>query len=46
MSMNFLYLPEDFRGIVIFLTSKASDYVNGTSLIVNGGLILNNYIRY
>jgi 2-deoxy-D-gluconate 3-dehydrogenase len=32
-------LPEDFRGAVVFLASRASDYVSGTSLVVDGGLI-------
>lgn len=32
-------LPEDFRGVVIFLASKASDFVCGTSIVVDGGLI-------
>ncbi|WP_422351803.1 SDR family oxidoreductase [Flagellimonas sp.] len=29
--------PEDFKGPVIFLTSKASDYVTGSILTVDGG---------
>lgn len=29
--------PEDFVGPVVFLSSKASDYVNGTILTVDGG---------
>ncbi len=29
--------PEDFRGAVVFLASRASDYVNGTLLVVDGG---------
>ncbi|EXJ60787.1 hypothetical protein A1O7_04940 [Cladophialophora yegresii CBS 114405] len=32
-------LPEDFRGAIIFLASKASDFVCGTSLVVDGGMI-------
>jgi 2-deoxy-D-gluconate 3-dehydrogenase len=29
--------PEDFAGPVVFLASKASDYVNGEILVVDGG---------
>lgn len=29
--------PEDFKGITVFLASKASDYVNGTIVTVDGG---------
>ena len=30
-------VPEDFKGPIVFLASKASDYVNGTMLFVDGG---------
>lgn len=30
-------LPEDIAGAVVFLTSKASDYVNGYTVAVDGG---------
>ena len=29
--------PEDLAGAVVFLASKASDYVNGYTLAVDGG---------
>ena len=29
--------PEDFKGPVVFLSSKAADYVHGTLLTVDGG---------
>lgn len=32
-------LPEDFRGAIIFLASRASDFVCGTSLVVDGGML-------
>jgi 2-deoxy-D-gluconate 3-dehydrogenase len=29
--------PEDLQGTVVYLASKASDYVNGHVLVVDGG---------
>ena len=29
--------PEDFKGPVVFLASKASDYMNGSTVLVDGG---------
>jgi len=31
--------PQDLRGAIIFLASKASDFVSGTSIVVDGGMI-------
>jgi len=31
--------PEEFKGPVVFLASSASDFVTGTSLAVDGGLL-------
>jgi 2-deoxy-D-gluconate 3-dehydrogenase len=30
-------VPEDFKGIAVFLASSASDYVNGSIVVVDGG---------
>ena len=29
--------PDDFKGIVVYLASKASDYVHGSIVLVDGG---------
>ena len=29
--------PDDFKGITVFLASKASDYVNGARIFLDGG---------
>lgn len=29
--------PEDFKGIIVYLASKASDYVHGSIMLVDGG---------
>lgn len=31
--------PQDLRGAVIFLASAASDFVTGSSIIVDGGML-------
>lgn len=32
-------LPEDLKGAAVFLASPASNFVTGTSIVVDGGLI-------
>lgn len=31
--------PQDLQGAVIFLASKASDYISGTSIVCDGGFM-------
>jgi glucose 1-dehydrogenase len=38
-------VPEDIAGAVLWLLSDASDYVNGTSLVVDGGMLLYPSLR-
>jgi len=30
-------VPEDLKGATVFLSSKASDYITGITLLVDGG---------
>jgi len=30
-------LPEDLKGVAVFLSSRASDYVHGYTIAVDGG---------
>lgn len=32
--------PYDFRGVVVFLSTPASDFVTGTTVVVDGGLMV------
>ena len=32
-------MPEDLKGVAVFLASAASDYVNGATIAVDGGFI-------
>jgi len=35
---------EDFEGAVVFLASRASDYVSGETLIVDGGWMASEFV--
>ena len=34
-----LGMPEDLKGVAVFLASAASDYIHGTVVLVDGGLL-------
>lgn len=42
--MGYMERPEDLYGPVIFLASKASDYITGVDLLVDGGHTLNAWL--
>ncbi|KAL2834397.1 hypothetical protein BDW59DRAFT_168669 [Aspergillus cavernicola] len=33
-------VPEDYRGVILFLSSQASDFVTGTTVVVDGGMMV------
>jgi NAD(P)-dependent dehydrogenase (short-subunit alcohol dehydrogenase family) len=43
--MGHLQRPEDIQGAVLFLASKASNFVTGHNLIVDGGHTINTWLR-
>ena len=43
--MGHLQRPEDIHGAVLYLASKASDFVTGHNLIVDGGHTLNTWLE-
>jgi NAD(P)-dependent dehydrogenase (short-subunit alcohol dehydrogenase family) len=38
--------PEDFKGPVVFLSSKASDWVHGTTLVVSTSILFDHFDLY
>jgi NAD(P)-dependent dehydrogenase (short-subunit alcohol dehydrogenase family) len=43
--MGYLQRPEDLYGSIIFLASKASDYITGINLLVDGGHTTNVWLE-
>jgi NAD(P)-dependent dehydrogenase (short-subunit alcohol dehydrogenase family) len=31
--------PDDLRGLMVFLTSRASDFITGESIVIDGGVL-------
>ena len=31
--------PDDLRGLIVFLASRASDFITGESIVIDGGVL-------